>query len=117
MGVDEFLDVILGLPEVVQHDGHPTLTGFRVRGKGFCYLDGAEATIMLKATLEEQAALAAEEPEVFSASWSAGRFGWVSIRLAKVDPDELAELVTEGWRLSAPKRLAASYLSESGLKS
>jgi hypothetical protein len=111
MGVDEFLEVVLGLPEVVQHDGHPVLVGFRVWGKGFCYLDEAEATIMLKATREEQAALAAEAPEVFAVSWTSGRFGWVNVRLEKVDREELVELVTEGWRLSAPKRLAASYLS------
>lgn len=79
MGVEEFLEVVLGLPEVVQHDGHP--------------------------------ALAAEAPGVFSVSWTSGRFGWVNVRLEKVDRDELVELVTEGWRLSAPKRLAASYMA------
>ncbi|MFI0353501.1 MmcQ/YjbR family DNA-binding protein [Actinomadura sp. 9N407] len=111
MGVEEFLEIVHGLPEVVRNDGHPTLSGFRVRDKGFCYLDEAEATIMLKATREEQAALVAEDPDIFAVSWTSGRFGWVTIRLTMVDRDELAELVTEGWRLSAPKRLAASYLS------
>ncbi|MFF5263137.1 MmcQ/YjbR family DNA-binding protein [Actinomadura viridis] len=109
MGVEEFLEIVLGLPEVEQRDGHASTTGFRVQGKGFCYLDEAEASVMVKATREEQAALVAEDPEVFTASWTSGRFGWVSIRLAGVDRDELVELVTEGWRLSASKRLAASY--------
>ncbi|MFI0484401.1 MmcQ/YjbR family DNA-binding protein [Actinomadura sp. 9N215] len=108
MTVEEFLRVVLGLPEVSQSDGHPELTGFRVRGKGFCYLNEADGTIMLKATREEQEALVAEAPEVFSPSWAGGRFAWVEVRLAAVDPVELAELVTEGWRLSAPKRLAAA---------
>lgn len=105
MGVDEFLTIVLALPEVTQNDGHPKLTGFRVRDKGFCYLDEAEETLMLKATREEQAALVAEAPEVFAPSWAGGRFAWVEINLTKVDPEELAELVTEAWRLSAPKRL------------
>ncbi|MFI0366527.1 MmcQ/YjbR family DNA-binding protein [Actinomadura sp. 1N219] len=108
MTVEEFLDVVLGLPEVAQNDGHPELTGFRVRGKGFCYLNEADETIMLKATREEQEALVAEAPEVYSPSWAGGRFAWVEIKLAMVDPVELAELVTEGWRLSAPKRLAGT---------
>jgi hypothetical protein len=112
MSVEAFLKIVLGLPEVTQRDTHPTLTGFRVRDKGFCYLDEAEETIMLKATREEQAALVAEDPEVFSPSWAGGRFAWVEIRLARVDPEELAELVTEAWRLSAPKRLAKSLLGE-----
>ncbi|MGP4026281.1 MmcQ/YjbR family DNA-binding protein [Actinomadura sp. 3N407] len=106
MAVEEFLTIVLGLPEVTQNDRHPKLTGFRVRDKGFCYLDEAEGTLMLKATREEQAALVAENPEVFAPSWAGGRFAWVEIDLARVDPEELAELVTEAWRLSAPKRLA-----------
>jgi hypothetical protein len=112
MGVEEFLEIVLGLPEVERREGwSEEMSGFRVRGKGFCYLDEAEATIMLKATREEQAALVAEDPDVFAVSWTSGRFGWVTIRLTMVDREELTELVTEGWRLSAPKRLAASYLS------
>lgn len=108
MSVEEFLEIVLGLPEVTQNDGHPKLTGFRVRDKGFCYLDEADGVLMLKATREEQAALVGGDPEVFAPSWTSGRFAWVQIKLAKVDPEELAELVAEGWRLSAPKRLAAT---------
>ena len=102
------MDIVLGLPEVTQSDTHPTLTGFKVRGKGFCYLNEDDGTAMLKATRDEQAALVAEDPEVYSPSWASGRFAWVGINLAKADPEEVAELVTEGWRLSAPKRLAAA---------
>jgi hypothetical protein len=112
MGVEEFLEIALGLPEVTQSDAHPTLVGFRVRGKSFCYLAEDEEAVMLKATREEQAALVAENPEVFSPSWASGRFAWVEINLAKVDRDELVELVTEGWRLSAPKRLANELIKE-----
>jgi|ERR671915_753825 hypothetical protein len=108
MSVEEFLKIVLGLPQVTQRDGHPSLTGFRVRGKGFCYLNEADETVMLKATREEQEALIAEDPEVYSPSWANGRFAWVEINLVKADPAELAELVTEAWRLSAPKRLAAA---------
>ncbi|MEW2352622.1 MmcQ/YjbR family DNA-binding protein [Spirillospora sp. NPDC029432] len=115
MGVEEFLEVVRGLPEVEQREGwSEEMSGFRVRGKGFCYLDEAEATIMLKATREEQAALVAENPEVFAVSWTSGRFGWVTVRLDAVDPGELAELVTDAWRLSAPKRLAAAHLAAPG---
>jgi hypothetical protein len=109
MGVEEFLEVVLGLPEVTPVDGHPSLIGFRVRGKGFCYLNEADEVIMLKATRDEQAALVAGDPEAYVPSWTSGRFAWVEIKLAQVDPDELIELVTEGWRLSAPKRLADAF--------
>ncbi|RFS87347.1 MmcQ/YjbR family DNA-binding protein [Actinomadura spongiicola] len=108
MRVEEFLQVVLGLPEVTEREAFSDHTGFRVRDKGFCYLNEAEGIVMLKATREEQAALVAEDPDTFSPSWAGGRFAWVAIKLANVEPEELTELVTEGWRLSAPKRLAAS---------
>jgi hypothetical protein len=36
----------------------------------------------------------------------------VLVRLGAVDLDELTELVTESWRLSAPKRLLATWDAE-----
>lgn len=106
MRADEFLQMVLALPEVTEREAWSDLTGFRVRDKGFCYLNEAEGFVMLKATREEQAALIAEDPETYSPSWASGRFAWLNVNLATVDPEELSELVTEAWRLSAPKRLA-----------
>lgn len=105
MRAEEFLHVVLGLPEVTEREAFSNMTGFRVCDKGFCYLDEGEGIVMLKATREEQVALVAEDPATFSPSWAGGRFAWVQVKLATVDPEELAELVTEAWRLSAPKRL------------
>lgn len=103
--------MVLGLPEVTERESFGNMTGFRVRDKGFCYLDEAERVVLLKATREEQVALVAEAPDTFAPSWASGRFGWVKIKLASVDPGELNELVTEAWRLTAPKRLAATFPS------
>ncbi|MEU4823392.1 MmcQ/YjbR family DNA-binding protein [Actinomadura citrea] len=108
MGPEEFLQIVLGLPEVTERESYGNMIGFRVRDKGFCYLDEAEGVVMLKATREEQGALVAEDPDTFAPSWASGRFAWLKIKLAAVDPGELNELVTEAWRLSAPKRLAAT---------
>jgi hypothetical protein len=69
--------------------------------------DGQLASV--KATREEQAALTAAAPETFGVPAYVGRHGWVSIQLATVDPAELAELVVEAWRQTAPRRLVAAY--------
>ncbi len=37
------------------------------------------------------------------------RFPAVLVRLAAVDVDELAELVTDAWRCQAPKKLVKEY--------
>jgi hypothetical protein len=76
-----------------------------VRDKMFAAMatDGRSASI--KATKEAQAALVGSEPEVFSIPAYVGHHGWVGVALAKVDLDELRELITEAWLMTAPKRL------------
>ncbi|WP_433222211.1 MmcQ/YjbR family DNA-binding protein [Microtetraspora malaysiensis] len=107
-GVEEFLRVVRGLPEAEL--GAPgTHVGVKVRGKGFAYLNEDKGVALVKADLEEREALVGQDPEVFTRSYTSGRFGWVEIRLDKVPPDELAELVTEAWCLTAPRRLVEEY--------
>lgn len=59
----------------------------------------------LKQTLAEQHALVAERPETFEVQFTTTAHGWVVVRLAGVERDELAELTFEAWRLTAPGRL------------
>jgi hypothetical protein len=106
VSADEFLRIALALPEV-ERGGE--WNGIKVRGKGFCYLDEDEDIALLKATREEQAALVADDPRAYEASRVTPRFGWVRIRLACARREEIAELVTEAWRLTAPKRLVEAY--------
>ncbi|TDB95699.1 MmcQ/YjbR family DNA-binding protein [Actinomadura sp. 7K534] len=111
MRAEEFLELALNLPEVTEGEAFSDLTGFRVHDKGFCYLNEDEDVVLLKATQKEQPALIAQDPATYSPSWASGRFAWVEVKPATVDPEEVAELVTEAWRLSAPKRLAEALRS------
>ncbi|WP_344969454.1 MmcQ/YjbR family DNA-binding protein [Streptosporangium fragile] len=108
VSVDEFLEMLDKLPEVEQSDGGDWVS-LKVRGKGFGYLWEKTETVGLKATIEEQIALVAERPEVFEVQFTAGRFGWVVVHLARIDAEELFELVTEAWCLTAPKRLVDAH--------
>jgi hypothetical protein len=105
---EQFRRIALSLPEAEEREtwGHPT---FRIREKMFAAIaaDGASASV--KATKAAQAALLGSDPAVFSRPAYVGVHGWVGINLALVDPDELNELVTEAWLLSAPKRLARGF--------
>ena len=49
------------------------------------------------------------DPSTFSMSSYVGRFGWVTVQLASVEPDIMRELVVDAWRRTAPKRLAAVF--------
>jgi hypothetical protein len=81
-------------------------TSFSVRGKRFGYHWPRTSTVGLKQTLSEQLALVSERPDVFEVQFTAGGFGWVVVHLPRIDADELAELLYEAWRLSAPESLA-----------
>lgn len=83
-------------------------TSYSVRGKRFGYYWPRTETVGLKQTLSEQQALIAERPDVFEEQFTAGGFGWVVVSLPGIAPDELAELVYEAWRLSAPPDLTAT---------
>jgi hypothetical protein len=98
----------LSFPEAVEKEtwDHPT---FRVRDRMFMAMAADGRSVTVKATREAQAALVGSEPETFSIPAYVGHHGWVAVALHRVDPDELAELVEEAWRMTAPKRLVRAY--------
>ena len=49
---------------------------------------------------------------MFETQFVAGQFGWVVVRLDRIEPAELSELVFEAWRLTAPVRVVAAYGSQ-----
>jgi hypothetical protein len=106
---DDLRRIALGLPEVEEKLTWEVDITFRVRDKIFAVMgqDGEQASI--KATLEVQQALVSSEPKTFSVSHYTGRFGWTTVKLARVDADELRELVEDAWRRTAPKRMVAAY--------
>ena len=62
---------------------------------------------------QERAGLIASDPVKFLPPVrSDERYNWVCVRLTEIDADELAELVTDAWRMVVPKRVAADHLGE-----
>ena len=101
-------ELALGLPGAEEREtwGHPT---FRVRDKIFSSMSDDAAIATVKASPEDQAVLVGDDPETFGIASHVGRYGWTTIRLDRVDPDELRELVVEAWRRTAPKRAVAEF--------
>jgi hypothetical protein len=104
----QFLRMVSRLAEVERAEARD-YTSFSVRGRKFGYYWPRTRTAGLKQTLSEQAALVYERPDVFEVQFTAGGFGWVVVQLPKIDADELAELVYEAWRLSAPESLVEEH--------
>lgn len=108
MTVEELRAVALALPQAEERETWGEIT-FRVRDKIYviCGSDGERASV--RTSLEEQAALTGSMPDVFSIAPYTGRYGWTAVRLASVDAAMMEELVTDAWRRTAPKRLAAMF--------
>ncbi len=105
--------ICLASPQVTRkkHGGH---AAFLVGRRTFAYFlndhhgDGIVA-VTCKALPGDNVALVAAQPDRFYLPAYIGPRGWVALRLdvGKVDWDEVRELVLGGYRLVAPKRLAA----------
>ena len=62
-------------------------------------------------------ALVESEPEKFSLpSEHDMRYHWVHVDLAKIDADEMRELVEDAWAFTVPKRVADEYAELQGYR-
>ena len=105
---DDVRRIALALPQAVELETWGEAT-FRVRNRIFAMMSPAGATVVIKATPQEQSLLLASDPETFAYAAYVGRFGWVTVRLASVELATLRALLTDAWRRTAPKRLAAGF--------
>ncbi|MQA74705.1 MAG: hypothetical protein GEU88_10265 [Solirubrobacterales bacterium] len=105
-------ELCLALPEVTREEAPPH-AAFRVRGRVFAwYLEDhhGDGTVGVSCKVhpdQDQALLAAHPERYYRPAYT--RRGWVGLRLDTPDISwaEVEELVTESFRLVAPKRLAA----------
>lgn len=102
----------LALPGAVER-GDVVEHTFRVREKFFAmFLDNHPGdgwvAAWCRAPAGAQDVLVAADTERYFVPPYVGRHGWVGVRLDRpTDWDELADLVRDGYRLTAPKRLVA----------
>ena len=105
--------IALSLPEAEERETWQTPT-FRVRSKLFAMLADDQRSIWLKTTHDEQRALIAMDPDTYFFPPYVGPSGWVGVRYATADRGELEELLTEAWRMTAPKRMVHAFDGEEG---
>jgi hypothetical protein len=104
----------LSLPDAEERETWEAAT-FRVRDRIFAMFDdGSERELWIKATFDEQQALVAMDPDAYFEPAYVGSKGWVGVLIAKADRSEVEELLTEAWRMTAPKRLVAAFDEETG---
>jgi hypothetical protein len=105
----------LALPESEERETWGEAT-FRVHDRIFLMMTEDETLASVKATRDEQDIVIASDPKTFSPAPYVGRHGWVRVVLRTVEPDMMAMLINEAWRLTAPKRLVAMFDAPQGQK-
>lgn len=109
---DDARRVALSLPGAVEKS-YNRLPGFRVRRNLFLrFHELPDAVLVRCGELGERDELLAADPEKFFITPHYEGYPAVLVRLPEVDLDELTELVTESWRVCAPKRLLAAWDDE-----
>lgn len=99
-------EIALGLPETTEQDHHGR-PSFRVAGKIFATLwDEGHMNVML----DQDGILTAaqREPETCTEFWWGKRLGAIHVNLARVDPDRLADLLTDAWEQKAPSSVVSA---------
>lgn len=111
-GLERLRSICLALPEAVEAGGVVEHT-FRVRKKIFAmYLDNhhgdGRVAMWCKAPPGAQDLLVQSRPDEFFVPPYVGQHGWIGVHLNR-DPDwvEIADLVMDAYRMTAPKRLLA----------
>lgn len=105
-------EICLALPQATEKEAWGECT-FRVGGKMFAMTDnhhhgGEHVSVWVKAPPMVQEILVGSDPRRFFKPPYVGHKGWVGVRLdvKKVDWLELADLLKDGYLMTAPKRLA-----------
>ena len=110
VSVEQIRGVALSLPRAYEAEVRGRVK-FRVGRIVFVALSRDELTMGCGFPREERAAMVAAEPEKFFLPIpSEMRFQWIEVHLTAIDVDEMAELVTDAWRMCVPKRVAAEHL-------
>ena len=106
---DDVVAVGLRFPGVEDSTSYGT-PALKVRGKFMCRLrTDPDALVVRVIDVADQQALILGNPDVFFITQHYKGWPGVLVRLETVDPEQLAELIEDAWRVQAPKRLVKAF--------
>jgi hypothetical protein len=101
--------VALSLPETVEKPSYGT-PGFRVKDRLFARVrEEGDVLVVWCWDTGEKAALIESEPDKYFTTPHYDGHPTVLVRFDAIDVDELTDVLTESWRIRAPKRVRAAF--------
>lgn len=108
--IDEVRAIALDLPGAYEQPSYGGRPSWRTSPRMFTWVrDDPEALVVWVSSLEEKDALLASDGATFFTIDHLDGHPIVLVRLEVVDRDEATELITESWRLRAPRRDVAAW--------
>lgn len=106
---DDVRRLALALPETSEKTMYGT-PAFYVRGKWFARIkEEGDLLVLPVSSEEEKSGLIAAGPATFCTTPHYDGHASVLVRLGAVEAGEMGELLTDAWRLRAPRRLVAAF--------
>lgn len=105
---DDVRRLALALPEVSEGLSYGT-PAFRLRGALLARRHDDEGVLVVRVEPGQQELLTQSEPETFFITPHYAGYPYVLVRIAQVSEDGLRGLLTDAWRLRAPRRRVKSF--------
>lgn len=105
---DDVRKIVLSLPETSEKSSYGT-PGFRVKDKLFARMRDDGSLLVWVEDLDEKEALLASNSKKFFTTPHYDGHPTVLVRLTAVGAKELRELLTDAWRVRAPKRVRDAF--------
>ena len=96
----------MSLPGAYEHASYDGRPSWRTKPRMFTWIrDKPEALVVWVESLDDKEILIATEPRIFFTTPHYDGYPMVLVRLEAIDGKRAKELITESWRLRAPKSL------------
>lgn len=105
---DTVREIAQTLPGAEESTSYGT-PAFKVKGKLFARQHQDSESLVVGVDLDEREEMMSAAPEKFYITDHYLNYPWMLVRLSKVRPDELRDLLIGSWRRVAPKQLAATF--------
>ncbi|HEX5546404.1 MAG TPA: MmcQ/YjbR family DNA-binding protein [Ktedonobacterales bacterium] len=105
---DTVREIALAYPGVEEGISYGT-PSLRVRGKFMARLREDGETLVVRITEPERDLRMTIDPEVFFITEHYRNYAAVLVRLARIEREDLSDVIEQSWRWLAPRKLVAEY--------